>query len=111
VPTVNPPVPSTLMPLPPSPGGTATGGPEAGTACRTSQLSARLGTPELTGDHARAVPLVYTNTSDRTCTLHGSPDVTLHGPGTDPNGPDFELTPRDTGAGPVTLATGGPRPA
>jgi hypothetical protein len=88
----------------PSSGGSAALTPPGG-PCRAGELSARLGEPGPARDGARTVPLRYTNTSARVCTLHGPPAIELHGPD-DPNGPVFEMSGKDTGATTVTLRPG-----
>jgi uncharacterized protein DUF4232 len=85
------------------PGAGAGGG--TSTSCRAAQLAARLGQPRPLEPGVRAVPLIYTNTSDRDCQLRGAPSVELHGPD-DPNGPVFEMSARDTGGPTVTLRPG-----
>jgi hypothetical protein len=74
-------------------GGGTTGSGTAGSAgvasaavsrCHTADLSARLGTPTR-HDDGGTVPLVYTNISQRVCTMDGFGGVDLHGP-SDPNG-------------------------
>ncbi|MCP2169260.1 Protein of unknown function (DUF4232) [Goodfellowiella coeruleoviolacea] len=102
--------------------GTGTAGTSATAAgverCHTGDLSTHLGTAALNRDSGvtgGTVPLVYTNTSNRTCTMYGFGGVDLRGPD-DPNGPVYSLR---RGANPqqdpasggtptlVTLAPGG----
>lgn len=66
--------------------------------CATADLAVSLGEPmrleEATGQYE--VPLVFENTSPRTCDLHGVPGVDLVGPD-DPNGPVYHLARGDDG--------------
>lgn len=75
----------------------------AGPPCTAAGLRASLGkpTPVPGSTGQNLVPLVYTNTSGKTCTLTGFPGLDLRGPA-DPNGPVYTLR-RVPDAKPVTV--------
>ncbi|MGA6167888.1 DUF4232 domain-containing protein [Amycolatopsis magusensis] len=73
-------------------------GDESTPRCGTADLSVALGVPEQReeGSGQYEVPLAYTNTSGRTCGLHGVPGVDLVGPD-DPMGTVYHLPRVDNG--------------
>ncbi|CAL9661227.1 hypothetical protein SUDANB176_07009 [Streptomyces sp. enrichment culture] len=75
----------------------------SGTRCRTSELRAAVGRVD-PGAGQRNLPVVLTNASSRTCTLHGYPGVAFVDASGAQLGPDPERSPGD--AATVTLAPG-----
>lgn len=71
--------------------------------CHTAQLSARLGPRTEMGGGQGAIPLTYTNISERPCVLRGVPGADLHGPA-DPNGPVYTLPRQNARVTDVQLA-------
>lgn len=79
---------------------------KSGQRCHTSALSAKLGSRTPAGTTGQGwLPLIYTNTSSRSCLLRGIPGLDLHGPA-DPNGPTYTLPRQDRGGAGVMLAPG-----
>jgi hypothetical protein len=74
-----------------------------GTRCHTAELSAALGRMD-PGAGQRAFPVVLTNVSARTCTLHGYPGAAFVDASGRQLGPDPRRSPGD--AATVTLAPG-----
>lgn len=79
--------------------------PATTSRCHTSDLSAALGAKSGTGQ--MTVPVVYTNTSDHTCTMYGFGGVDLHGPQYPTYGPVYSLRRQQAAPLKVALAPGG----
>ncbi|TCK22376.1 DUF4232 domain-containing protein [Pseudonocardia endophytica] len=77
---------------------------DAGGKCRLDDLRASVGAT--TGGSQRRTAVVWTNSSDRACTMTGFGGVDLAGPN-DPMGPVFSLRRQEAAAEPVRLAPGG----
>lgn len=75
----------------------------SGTRCHTSELSAAVGRVD-PGAGQRNFPVVLTNASSRTCTLHGHPGAAFVDASGEQLGPDPKRSPGD--AVTVTLAPG-----
>ncbi|MES5817503.1 DUF4232 domain-containing protein [Streptomyces sp. RG80] len=81
--------PSTPSPRGGTPGTSGTGG---GTRCHSSELEATLGRND-PGAGQENFPVILTNTSSRTCTLHGYPGAAFVDAAGKQLGPDPERTP------------------
>ncbi|MEU6372388.1 DUF4232 domain-containing protein [Streptomyces sp. NPDC046909] len=82
------PTPTSSTPSPAA--GTATG--DGGTRCHTSELEATLGRND-PGAGQENFPLILTNTSSRTCTVHGYPGAAFVDASGKQLGPDPKRTP------------------
>jgi hypothetical protein len=90
--SATPSVPPSAGPTSPSPTPTPTASPAAGTRCRTSELEAVLGRND-PGAGQENFPVILTNTSSRTCTIHGYPGAAFVDAAGKQLGPDPERSP------------------
>ena len=73
--------------------------------CTTENLSVTLGKAKPDGSQMQ-LPLVFKNVGEKTCDLHGTPGVDLHGPNHPAYGPVDSLLRRENGAPHNVLAPG-----
>lgn len=76
----------------PSPATSTSGTPGRSTCCHTSELEATLGRND-PGAGQENFPVILTNTSSRTCTLHGYPGAAFVDASGEQLGPDPKRTP------------------
>lgn len=95
--------PSTTAPVPPTPSSSAATRTPLSTRCHTSELEATLGRND-PGAGQENFPVILTNTSSRTCTIHGYPGAAFVDASGKQLGPDPKRTPGT--AATVRLAPG-----